>query len=109
MKNIQYIKDNNKKLYIVNDHYEVELNGMEKDSTDTPWTLTNALLELDVAEEDFAEPVGSVDTVTLCDDEGNEYLWLVENYPDEILGADENGDDKEYDDFDEHIVFVCEK
>lgn len=43
------------------------------------------------------------------DDEGNEYLWLVENYPDEILGADENGEDKEYDDFDEHIVFVCEK
>ena len=42
------------------------------------------------------------------DDEGNEYLWLVENYPDEILGEGENGEDKEYDDFDEHYVYVCE-
>ena len=43
------------------------------------------------------------------DDEGNEYLWLVENYPDEILGEGDNGEDKEYDDFDEHYVYVCEK
>jgi len=42
------------------------------------------------------------------DDEGNEYLWLVENYPDEILGEGDNGEDKEYDDFDEHYVYVCE-
>ena len=42
------------------------------------------------------------------DDEGNEYLWLVENYPDEILGAGENGEDKEYNDFDEHYVYICE-
>ena len=43
------------------------------------------------------------------DDEGNKYLWLVENYPDEILGEGDNGEDKEYDDFDEHYVYVCEK
>ena len=43
------------------------------------------------------------------DDEGREYLWLVENYTDTILAAGENGDDKEYDDFDEHYVYVCEK
>lgn len=42
------------------------------------------------------------------DDEGREYLWLVENYVDTILGAEDNGDDKEYDDFDEHFVYVCE-
>ncbi len=42
------------------------------------------------------------------DDEGNEYLWLVENYSEEIIGAGENGEDKEYDDFDEHYVYVCE-
>ncbi len=42
------------------------------------------------------------------DDEGNQYLWLVENYTDEILGEGDNGEDKEYDDFDEHIVYVCE-
>ena len=42
------------------------------------------------------------------DDEGREYLWLVENYADTILGTGENGEDKEYGDFDEHYVFVCE-
>ena len=43
------------------------------------------------------------------DDEGREYLWLVENYTDTILAAGENGDDKKYDDFDKHYVYVCEK
>lgn len=42
------------------------------------------------------------------DDEGREYLWLVEDYIDNILGAKENGEDKEYEDFDEHYVYVCE-
>lgn len=42
------------------------------------------------------------------DDEGREYLWLVEDYVDNILGAKENGEDKEYEDFDEHYVYVCE-
>lgn len=42
------------------------------------------------------------------DDEGREYLWLVEGYADNILGAKENGEDKEYEDFDEHYVYVCE-
>ena len=42
------------------------------------------------------------------DDEGRDYLWLVENYTEEIIGAGENGEDKEYDDFDEHYVYVCE-
>lgn len=42
------------------------------------------------------------------DDEGREYLWLVEDYVDTILGAKDNGDDKEYEDFDEHYVYVCE-
>lgn len=39
------------------------------------------------------------------DDEGGKYLWLVENYTETILGADENGEDKEYEDFDEHYVY----
>lgn len=42
------------------------------------------------------------------DDEGREYLWLVEDYVDTILGAEENGEDKDYEDFDEHYVYVCE-
>lgn len=39
------------------------------------------------------------------DDEGNSYLWLVDNYPDEILSAGEDGEDKDSDDFDEHYVY----
>lgn len=42
------------------------------------------------------------------DDKGREYLWLVEDYVDNILGAKDNGDDKEYEDFVEHYVYVCE-
>ena len=38
------------------------------------------------------------------DDEGNQYLWLVENYTDSSVFLE----DKEYEDFDEHIVFACE-
>lgn len=41
------------------------------------------------------------------DDEGREYLWLVENYSDTIL--DDDGEYKEYEDFEEHYVYVCEK
>ena len=33
------------------------------------------------------------------------YLWYVENYSDTMLGYEE---DKEYEDFDEHYVYVCE-
>lgn len=33
-------------------------------------------------EEDLAEPIDSVDTVTLCDDEGNEYLFDLLGYVD---------------------------
>ncbi|MGN1348458.1 MAG: helix-turn-helix transcriptional regulator [Acutalibacteraceae bacterium] len=43
------------------------------------------------------------------DNEGREYLWLVEEYAETVLGAKENGEDKEYDDFDEHYVYVYEK
>ena len=39
-------------------------------------------IEQAVAEEDLAEPMGSVDTVTLCDDEGNEYLFDLLGYVD---------------------------
>lgn len=42
------------------------------------------------------------------DDEGRKYLWLVEDYVDTVLGTGENGEDKEYEDFDEHYVYVCE-
>ncbi len=49
------------------------------------------------------------DKVQLFEDaEGREYLWLVEEYVETILGAKENGEDKEYEDFDEHYVYVCE-
>ncbi len=37
---------------------------------------------LDVTQEDVAEPIESVDTVTLCDDEGNEYLFDLLGYVD---------------------------
>lgn len=40
------------------------------------------------------------------DNEGREYIWLVEDYTDTIFN--ENGDDFEYEDFDEHYVYVCE-
>ncbi len=33
-------------------------------------------------DEEMAEPLGSVDTVTLCDDEGNEYLFDLLGYVD---------------------------
>ena len=42
------------------------------------------------------------------DDSGREYLWLVENYSDTIWAEKENGEDKDYEDFDEHYVYVCE-
>ena len=42
------------------------------------------------------------------DNEGREYLWLVEDYVENILGAKGDGEDKEYEDFDEHYVYVCE-
>ena len=49
------------------------------------------------------------DKVKLYEDsEGREYLWLVENYVDTILSEGENGGDKDYEDFDEHYVYVCE-
>ncbi len=38
------------------------------------------------------------------DDECNQYLWLVENYTDSSVFLE----DKEYDDFDKHYVYVCE-
>lgn len=37
------------------------------------------------------------------DDAGNQYLWLVESYTDSSVFLE----DKEYDDFDEHYVYVC--
>ena len=37
------------------------------------------------------------------DENGNKYLWLVENYSEVIPG----GEDKSYDDFDEHYVYMC--
>lgn len=39
------------------------------------------------------------------DDAGNQYLWLVENYTDSSVFLE----DKEYDDFDEHYVYMFEK
>lgn len=39
------------------------------------------------------------------DDEGNQYLWLIENYTDSSVFLE----DKEYDDFTEHYVYMFEK
>ncbi|MBQ3528625.1 MAG: helix-turn-helix domain-containing protein [Clostridia bacterium] len=39
------------------------------------------------------------------DDAGNQYLWLIEDYTDSSVFID----DKEYDDFSEHYVYVFEK
>ncbi len=36
----------------------------------------------ELPEDELAEPIGSVDTVTLCDDEGNEYLFDLLGYVD---------------------------
>ncbi len=41
------------------------------------------------------------------DDEGNQYLWLVEDYTDTIVAEKENGDNKEYEDFEKHYVYIC--
>lgn len=38
------------------------------------------------------------------DDAGNQYLWLVENYTDSSVFLE----DKDYDDFDEHYVYMFE-
>ena len=38
--------------------------------------------EKEYEQEELAEPMGSVDTVTLCDDEGNEYLFDLLGYVD---------------------------
>lgn len=61
-------------------------------------TRTDGLSNLDQAIEDNKVQLFE-------DDEGNQYLWLVENYTDSSVFLEE----KEYDDFDEHIVYVCEK
>lgn len=42
------------------------------------------------------------------DGEGNKYLWLVEDYIDTIIGEADNGENKEYKDFGQHYVYVCE-
>lgn len=38
--------------------------------------------QVDLPEEELAAPIDSVDTVTLCDDEGNEYLFDLLGYVD---------------------------
>ncbi len=60
-------------------------------------TRTDGLSKLDQAVEDNKVQLFE-------DDEGNQYLWLVENYTDSSVFLE----DKEYDDFDEHYVYVCE-
>ncbi len=60
-------------------------------------TRTDGLSNLDQAIEDNKVQLFE-------DDEGNQYLWLVENYTDSSVFLE----DKEYDDFDEHYVYVCE-
>lgn len=40
------------------------------------------------------------------DDDGRKYLWLIEDYPETIFVED--GEDKDYEDFEEHYVYVCE-
>ena len=60
-------------------------------------TRTDGLSKLDQAIEDNKVQLFE-------DDEGNQYLWLVENYTDSSVFLE----DKEYDDFDEHYVYVCE-
>ncbi len=60
-------------------------------------TRTDGLSNIDQAIEDNKVQL-------FKDDEGNQYLWLVENYTDSSVFLE----DKEYDDFDEHYVYVCE-
>lgn len=61
-------------------------------------TRTDGLSKLDQAAEDNKVQLFE-------DDEGNQYLWLIENYTDSSVFLE----DKKYDDFDEHIVFACKK
>ncbi len=60
-------------------------------------TRTDGLSKLDQAVEDNKVQLFE-------DDEGNQYLWLIENYTDSPVFLE----DKEYDDFEEHYVYVCE-
>lgn len=60
-------------------------------------TRTDGLSKLDQAVEDNKVQLFE-------DDEGNQYLWLIENYTDSAVFLE----DKEYDDFEEHYVYVCE-
>ncbi len=39
------------------------------------------------------------------DDYGKDYLWLVEDY--NVFIFDEMGEEKSYEDFEEHYVYVC--
>lgn len=63
----------------------------------TVWedTRTDGLSKIEQSNQD--------NMVMLYEDEnGNKYLWLVENYSEVMLG----GEDKSYDDFDEHYVYM---
>ena len=47
------------------------------------------------------------DKVQLFEDkDGRKYLWLIEDYPETVFV--DGGDEKEYEDFEEHYVYVCE-
>lgn len=68
------------------------------DATVWEGVRTDGLSNLDQALED--------NMVQLFEDnEGNQYLWLVENYTDSSVFLE----DKEYDDFDEHYVYMFEE
>ena len=72
-----------------------------------PTTIFDATIWEDARTDGFSKWDQSMqdNKVQLFEDrQGRQYLWLVENYTD----SDVFLEDKEYDDFDEHYVYVCE-
>ena len=53
----------------------------------------------------FAQALEDIKVQLYEDEEGNQYLWLVENYTDSSVFLE----DKEYDDFTAHYVYMFEK
>ncbi len=88
-----------------NDDVYIRIDGLPEDAEPvkflgaTIWekTRTDGLSNLDQSLEDNMVQL-------FKDDSGNKYLWYVENYTESSVVLE----DKEYDDFDEHYVYVCE-
>lgn len=87
----------------------VRIDELPSYAHETRTWLFDASIWMDCRKEGLSrwEQAWKEDKVQLFeDDEGRKYLWLVEDYGN--TAWDENGEHKEYEDFTEHYVYVCE-